>query len=385
MATGAGAWSVDATDLATASADGLLTGLATGVTSLMVTVDDTTATVPLQVRPLLRMAQLEGGQQHACGLTAEGEAYCWGSNGGGRLGAGHSDPVEGVVKVVGPVRFAALTAGQEETCGRSLDGRGYCWGNGSSLLGDSVLGPYVEPTPIAVTETLAQIDIGWHRSRCAVTLSGETWCWEHNDFGQLGQGHDKRDIHFPVLLPVDTTVVDMAMSAVHGCAILASRETWCWGRRGAIGRVDTTGAKVHVPAPIAGDFKFESLDSGQWATCGLDADGGAWCWPWDPFLDFLGAGAELPEPTPLPGLAFTSLSVGWQVLCGVLRSGVAKCWSPSAEVTIELPGSEVAHIVAGWSGSFSCAIDLDGAPYCWSMPGEDEYPQTPTRIYAPMP
>lgn len=380
-----GSWSIEEAALGTVDGAGAITGALPGVGIVRVTVDDTVIAVPLEVRPLLRLVQIEAGLEHACGLTEDGEAYCWGSNGGGRLGAGHDDPVDGAARVAGPVRFAELTLGQAETCGLAVDGTGYCWGTGRTLLGDSVTTTVHEPTPIALGEPLATIDIGWHRGRCVVTILGDPYCWGHNDFGQIGQGFRSSDVYFPVPLPVDTTVLEISMSGFHGCARLASERTWCWGGLGGIGRVDTTATSAHLPAPIAGDYSFKSVDSGLWTTCALDAAGGAFCWGHDFFLNYLGATSSLPEPTAIPNLTFHSLAVGWGVLCGVLTSGIAKCWSSAAEMTVELPGSEVAQVVAGSSFTFSCAVDLEGAPYCWSLSGEDEFPATPTRLYARLP
>ena len=39
-----------------------------------------------------RFTSVAGGQQHVCGLTAEGAAYCWGSGRYGQLGMGEMLP-----------------------------------------------------------------------------------------------------------------------------------------------------------------------------------------------------------------------------------------------------------------------------------------------------
>lgn len=61
----------------------------------------------------------------------------------------------------------------------------------------------------------------------------------------------------------------------------------------------------------------------------------------------------------------------------ILESGAAFCWDAEGQHPGELPASEVASITGGWT--FSCALDQDGAPYCWSGP-TDDFPQTPTRV-----
>lgn len=64
-----------------------------------------------------------------CLLTGSGEAYCWGENAVGQLGAGHASPVDGLAKVEGGIPFRSLTAGVYRNCGVAVDDRGYCWGD----------------------------------------------------------------------------------------------------------------------------------------------------------------------------------------------------------------------------------------------------------------
>ena len=79
---------------------------------------------------------------HTCGLAANGAAYCWGRADGGRLGIGDDAPEpcgydgrEGCTHrpraVAGGLAFASLSAGLEFTCGVTKDGNAYCWGNNS--------------------------------------------------------------------------------------------------------------------------------------------------------------------------------------------------------------------------------------------------------------
>jgi alpha-tubulin suppressor-like RCC1 family protein len=75
------------------------------------------------------LVSLTVGRQHACGLTADGTAYCWGDNSFGQLG----DSTFGVARtaptpVAGGLKFSQLSAGYEQTCGRTLGGDVACWG-----------------------------------------------------------------------------------------------------------------------------------------------------------------------------------------------------------------------------------------------------------------
>lgn len=79
-----------------------------------------------------------GTGYHSCALTTTGAAYCWGLNTDGRLGAespkscganGDEACSSVPVAVTGGLTFTSLGAGLEFTCGITTDGDAYCWGD----------------------------------------------------------------------------------------------------------------------------------------------------------------------------------------------------------------------------------------------------------------
>ena len=94
------------------------------------------------------------GGGHACGLDASGVAYCWGSAAGGQLGDGRdgngsSSPIP--QPVLGGLRFSSLATGLGgTTCGITLDGNTWCWGpnNGESLGSPDAVGTYASGVPV---------------------------------------------------------------------------------------------------------------------------------------------------------------------------------------------------------------------------------------------
>lgn len=68
----------------------------------------------------------------ACGLTSTNRAYCWGDNQSGQLGIGTVGSAEATpVAVAGELAFTAVTTGNGHACGLTFDGVAYCWGDNS--------------------------------------------------------------------------------------------------------------------------------------------------------------------------------------------------------------------------------------------------------------
>ena len=151
----------------------------------------------------LNFVALSAGYSHACGLTRDGAAYCWGSNGSGELGNGTTQESTSPIAVSGGLTFAAITAGQGATCGVTTGGAAYCWGyNGYGQLGNAAapLTNAPNPTPLLVSGglTFATVSTGYLHT-CGVTPQGAAYCWGDNSEGELGDGSTA--IH-PTSVPV---------------------------------------------------------------------------------------------------------------------------------------------------------------------------------------
>ena len=91
------------------------------------------------------------GTRQACGLTNEGTAFCWGSNGMGELGTGQlGGRAATPQRVAGNHRFSALSLA-ENSCGLAVEGALYCWGSMvGGGLGNGRVGLGGQPVPVRV-------------------------------------------------------------------------------------------------------------------------------------------------------------------------------------------------------------------------------------------
>lgn len=105
---------------------------------------------PVAVQTTVRFRRIATGTQHACGLSDEGVALCWGGNSSGQLGNGAVFARSVPQFVQGNLRFTAIAAGAEHTCALSVEATVYCWGDNFRFqLGNGGNG-LRSPSPIAV-------------------------------------------------------------------------------------------------------------------------------------------------------------------------------------------------------------------------------------------
>jgi alpha-tubulin suppressor-like RCC1 family protein len=110
--------------------------------------------VPEPVAPGLKFLSVSVGTDVACGLTDDGAAHCWGDHLHGGLGDGRmrdpnnsSDhPRMTPAPVLGERTFRTVVAGYFRACGLTAEGMAYCWGqNDYGQLGDGSTLDRAEP------------------------------------------------------------------------------------------------------------------------------------------------------------------------------------------------------------------------------------------------
>lgn len=176
-------------------------------------------------------SSIVAGNDHTCAIDADGAAWCWGDSGAGQIGDGDDEAgqVDEPVAVAGGHQFVLLTAGDDHTCGLVADGTAYCWGkNGYGQLGiDDSGDEYYTPQQVAGGIRFVRISAAGHRT-CALDVLGRAYCWGSGEYGALGTG-DSDDQRAPAPAAEGKFFVDITGGELHTCALDSQGRAFCWG------------------------------------------------------------------------------------------------------------------------------------------------------------
>lgn len=350
-------------------------------------------------------AALATGRTHACAIAADDSLWCWGFNEAGRLGLGVG-PSRSTPTRVGDQRFAAVRTGHaKSSCAIAVDdGALWCWGeNTHGQLGDGTYLPRQVPAPVASTLSFRAIALGWWHS-CAIALDDDSlWCWGGNGDGQLGNGTNQ-GATAPVQVGDGGDWLQVSAVGWHTCAIRLAPNTarsserrspraetsgslWCWGDNSRAQLGDDTTEDHNAPIQIGDASDYTQVATTRYHTCALRA-GSIWCW---------GGG----DPTPVrvePDPGWVAIATNdWGNLCALRDDHTLWCaaiGNPLARVDDAADWTAVRGACArradstvwcdldrspprprqlagtGWAdfadgGDSWCAVDDDGALYCW--------------------
>jgi alpha-tubulin suppressor-like RCC1 family protein len=211
-----------------------------------------------------------------CGLTSAGVAYCWdGAN--GFLGNGTYDTGTVPTLVSGGHTFRSLSSWQYTTCGVTPDGEIYCWGaNDHGMLGDGTSEFRREPVKVVSKLTFDSVAVGAGFT-CGLVADGTAYCWGTNLVGKLGLGTSDFDDHFsPTAVSGSVKFVSLRTGA-GACGIDANGAAHCWSYAGTEPGMSDI---VDAPTPLLGGLAFTDVSVGSSFACGIASNGLAatYCW-----------------------------------------------------------------------------------------------------------
>ncbi|MBN1365812.1 MAG: hypothetical protein JW976_13465 [Syntrophaceae bacterium] len=106
---------------------------------------------PAAVTGGISFQRIDIGILTACGISTSGDAYCWGLNNYGQTGTGTDTPdhYASPQLVRGGFNWLEMAPGFYHTCGITATGNAYCWGfNAMGMLGDGTLFPSLQPVSV---------------------------------------------------------------------------------------------------------------------------------------------------------------------------------------------------------------------------------------------
>ena len=360
----------------------------------------TMPTSPNRVKGSLTWSVLTAGAGHTCGITTNGNAYCWGSNSFGQIGDGTSGSAANRTApalVAGGKTWKSLSAGSLHTCGVTTDGNAYCWGDnfygqlGTGSSGDAA--GTATSGPVSGNLSWVSVSASGYQT-CGLTLAGKAYCWGDNTFGQVGNGTSGFSANVSVPTEVTTTSTTTTWARIqtgngHACATTYAGVAYCWGRNtsGQIG--DSTSADRTTPGAVANALVFASIATGGRHTCGITTTGGAHCWGSNSSgqIGDGTSGSASNRASPVAVYDDLGVSASWSALvvggwhtCGLLSTGKAYCWGNnwSGQVgdgtsgngayqrlgPVEVTGGlTFASLTAG--SNHTCGVTNLGKGYCW--------------------
>jgi cysteine-rich repeat protein len=370
--------------------------------------------------------QVEAAYLNTCVLIEGGRVRCWGYNGSGELGYGHTDNIgddetpADAGDVMLPVAGTALTLGDQHACILMANSNIRCWGTGyTGALGyASTENVGDDEFPLAIADVMVggavlEVDAGGSQT-CARLDNGKLRCWGQGGGGQLGYGNLTTigDDEFPSAagdVLIGGAVIAQSTGIGHTCAITANGNVRCWGNNfsGQLGYGNTTPIGSMNTPQQAGDASVVPLGlDGSAATalalglsnsCALFETGDVLCWG-SGNAGTLGQGSnvnigddELPSTLPpieLPGTV-VAISTGDTHVCALFDDQRALCWGANFYGQLgaatsedigddEMPSSldplllpPIRQIDAG--GNHTCAIiEESNELYCWGTNSNGE-------------
>ena len=261
------------------------------------------------------MKPVKGGQQfkdissgdaHACGVTFNGEIYCWGDNDLGQLGQGNTKSSSSPVKVAGS-SWESVSAGGEHTCAVKSDGSGWCWGK-NDFHQVSPSSNYQENSPVKLNGRWRQLSAG-PSFTLGIDSSGKGFGWGLSESitsesaigGLLGDGKD-----FCLDLETSQVICDEDGDD-YGFSGFSSFE--------------------QNPVPIVGGKKWSTLSAGL-VPCGVESGTSKlYCWGYTEGESLADGSPNSNSPKLVNQNRWLYVSGGKTgARCAIQSSGEASCW-----------------------------------------------------------
>jgi len=335
---------------------------------------------------------LSAGMNFTCGLTADGDVYCWGDNERSQLGTSAINANSTPNKVFRVSEAKAIATGDDFACAVLSSGGVACWGRGDlGQTGDGVLTEVDRffATRVGGINTAVGITAGSGHA-CAVLQNGAVLCWGRNELGQLGNRVNKFE-RLPIKVDGIPSIKQISAGTEHTCALGDNEFVYCWGdnKFGQLG-IGLTQVLKNDPSLVLGLQKVEWIEIGYNTSCAYRTSSGIWCWGWgadgqagqldranrwipeliSTMLTTTITSNSLATGLAIPSTDFAQISIGKYNVCGVtnsLKGNILYCWGTTRAtdpgIATSTSFSTASHVSLG--SGHGCITTLTGTVSCW--------------------
>lgn len=294
--------------------------------------------IPVKVNSIQNAVYVAAGSYHSCAVIKTGNVYCWGLNNFGQLGIEKNPKAleqPDAVKIENLDNVISVSLGEVHSCALTKTGDVFCWGDNSEgqLSSKKVKETHV-PTKISALSKVTMIATGTNHT-CALDNNGMVYCWGDNKSWQIG-GNRVEDIS-PVT-PVSNlrNIRNISAGGMTSCAVSSLGEVYCWGENtlgqaGLINTTDEPNPKVKIPYKIDMPKRADSVSVGEYHTCILSVVKTVYCWGNNSTDNYqvgvVSSDPHIPIPTRVPNLLNIKLiSSGGLHTCALNKEGEIHCW-----------------------------------------------------------
>ena len=255
------------------------------------------------------------GDYHACSLSKDASAFCWGLNDFGQLGTGDNVSSSTPLQVFSDLKnWRDISAGSDHTCATKNNDEGWCWGHNQYSQ--------VSPKSEEVTLIPSKLEGSWNTISAGndftlgIDTSGSGFGWGLSELidvdfaigGMLGDNSSLcYDFNTTTFCAIDTMYNDFTADGITGqyvktenvvpiagnkrwqsvsagripCAIeQGTQNLYCWGYTTGEAYADGS-PQINYPVLMNGTAGTEwvSISSSKSGShCGIQKDGTGWCW-----------------------------------------------------------------------------------------------------------